>query len=577
MPTIRSILTSARVGLARRVLPLGLGVGVEIGGGGVASYAQGRAGSARDADWNPQGLGPNAMADGLAGFVGGGGLEGLRNRARDLADNNELVDGAAWSKVDAVVRTGLDDFEPDTGFEDLNRQLALVYALACRRVDPDRSISLAESQESAIRELATAGEVGVLRAVSPAWKGFPAMPCLELVEAERIPLELTGTNPANGNTVRQGIEYQEVKLPGGGVFQRIVAYHVLKHHPRDGGWTDGSSPWSGGRSLGLPSFASDDLVRLPAEFFELLFETRRVGQLRGVPPIVSGLKTLRSMDGYVDNTMLLAQLLSSMGVIMDAPNAELFAPKSGASGPPPMAYGADGKPITTVRGLQLMFVKPGTRDPRVVAPNVPGPMFENVMRVMGRLCSRALGRRYDETTGDYSQTTFAGGKLASNDQDRRTERDQTRLLEHHSLPYIRMAADWGVLSGRVKITREHRVGSELVAGLDADPEALYRVSVGLPRTPAINPKQDADAAAADIASGITSEIEQISRRGGSWKRVVRERNKFERFDAEDRAAQGLPPRPAAALRTAPAPAPEEPDPDQGRSGEQGGGNGGAST
>lgn len=546
MSKVGNILMAARLGMAKAFLPGGWGIGLPTNNGPYGApmaYYQAGKETRRDIGWRPGGLGPNAMADGFGGSGGFGGLESIRNRARDLADNNELVDAAASTAVDAVVRTGLDDFEPDTGFDDLDTDLRAVYELAISRVDAERSMTLAESQEIAQRELEIVGEIGVFRGMAPAFKGFPAMPAIELIEAERIPLDLSGKIPNSENVIRQGIEFEKAEF-GKGHVTRIVAYHVLRAHPRDGGM----------EAMFDTSVLSRDVVRIPAEHMDLMINLRRVKQLRGVPPTVSVMQRLRTVDGFIESTMDLATLISSMGLAMESTNADLFKRRNGVE---PLAVDASGNPITTVRGLQLMFLKPGTKEPKAIAPNVPGPQFGEVMRWMMRLISKGLRRRYDETSNDYSQTTFASGQMGAIDQDRADKRKQQKLLEHHTRPFLRDVANWGVLSGRVTITPTHMAGTDKTPGLRKHPERLYRTWVGLPGRGAINPKQDADATAMNLASGVTSEIEQISAAGGNWKRTVQERLKLEKYEAEQRAEMGLPPRPVGELRAKPSPAPDQ--------------------
>ncbi len=517
-------LGSVRAWFARTIAPAGMDVGWRVGGaGGPMAYDAARV-SRRDPDFVPQPLGPNAAAERF------GGLNLVRSRARDLADNNELVDAAAWTVVDAVVGAGLDDFDPDTGVPWLNDQIRPVLKTVLRRVDPDRTLSMGEQQQLALREIAVGGEIGVLRTIAPAFKGLPAMPACELVDADRIPLELSGIVPADlpgaGNFVRQGVEYDR--------FGRTTAYYVLRNNPKDLGW--GAFPGMNQAAIGF--FGSPDLVRLSSDVFELVFEKRRVGQLRGVPTWVSVMKTLRTQDGLYDSTMLLAQLVSSMGICMEADNAAMFQRRDGKPG----EYGAvdaAGDPVSVIRGLQVFFRKKGTAPPTPIAPTVPGQQFEAVNREQGRRGSRGHGLRYDEYSGDYSQTTFASGRLGALDAHRKVERKREWLLEHHTYPLIRMAIDWGVLRGDItpdKLTAQER---EL---LGADLCGMYRVGIGLKGPPAVNPYQEAQAEQTEIASGTLSRVAACSSKGRNFRSVLEDEAKYEVAENEIRAKHGLGPK-----------------------------------
>ncbi len=535
-----------KLAAARLMLPAGFGVGMEIrhglpgvdvgvGGGRVLAYDAART-SRRDPDWQPQGLGVNALAESF------GGLPMIRARARDLADNNPLMDGAAWSRVDGTVRTGLDDIDSDLGEgeSELEKDISRLWRWAFRRCDPERRFSVAEVQEDAERELAVVGEVGIYRPIAPAFNGYPMMPALELIEAERIAYDLSGIVPAGmpgaGNTVRQGVEYDALN--------RIVAYHVLTANPKDTGW----GVWGGGAGIGiqLASFGSKDLRRLTVDRFTLLMDRRRLKQLRGVPPTVSVMNATRTEDLHVDANLNLANLCAAMGVVMETPNADLFRRKGGADGERSGEYplvDAAGKPITRVTGLQVMFKRPGTSDPKVIASPIQPQGFEMTLRVLQRRLCRALGLRYDEFSGDYSQTTFASGKLGLNDQKRREERRQMRLINHTTLAYARDVIDWALLTGRLELSE-----SQLVKMRD-DPEWIYGVNIGLPPAGAVNPAQEATAHQTELDAGINSPINIMSGKGLNPRKIARERAKWARLVAEERKAAGLEPeepRPAAA-------------------------------
>jgi capsid protein len=528
------MIDAIRTGLARAVLPGGMDVGWRVGGpGGTMAYDAARV-SRRDADWIPTLLGPNAAAEQF------GGLSRIRARARDLADNNELVDAAAWTVVDGIVGTGLDNLDPDTGVPWLNDQIRDVLSLTLHRVDPERTRSLGEHQQLVLREMTVAGEVGVLRTIAPPFRGFPSMPAIETVDADRIPLELSG-QLENGNVVRQGVEYDQLG--------RIVAYHVLKHNPRDEQWM--------ASGMGGVSFGSRDLVRLGVDAFDLLFVSRRVAQLRGVPTWVSVMKTLRTHDGLYDNTMLLAQLISSMGIVMDAPNAQMLQRKDGKTG----EYGAvdtAGNPVSVIRGLMLMFKKPGTAAPQAISPNVPGPSFEPVNREGHQRASRGFGLRYDEFSGDYGRTTFASGRLGACDGHRKIERMREWLLERDTFRHTRLCTDWGVLTGAIELGKLTAEEHRLLGPMECK---LYKLGIGLKGPPVVNPYQEAQAEATEIAAGTRSKIGVCSSKGLNFRQVIEEEAKYEAAENEIRAKYGLGPRqPAAAPGKNAAPgSPEDPN------------------
>ena len=491
---------------------------IRVGGGGggdfapldhKAQYAAGTI-SRRDPDFIPRGLGPNAMAE-LGG--GAGGLDLVVRRMRDLGDNNELVDGAAETWLDNVVGTGIDDVEPDTGFEDLNEQIAALWEWAIRRVDPERCMTLGEDQRLFGRELYLAGECIVYYPMAEAFRGYPTMPAVELIDRERMPLDLTGVH--NGNEVRQGVEYDAKG--------RVVAYHVLREHPRDGGWSRGITMGMGA-SIGSPG-----VMRLSAEDAEASFFSRRIAQLRGVPRPVSVVETIRKEDAYQRDVMDQAHLAACLGAFFESPDDNLFRQPSGANA---AAVDAMGNPITRIEGATVGFVRKGG-GLQIVGTNLPQQGFENATAVLQRRMSRALRVPYSALSGDASRTTFSSMRGEGLDARKGYRPAQRFVWEHHTEPWRRRLIDWAVLTGRITLTGEQ------VAAIAKNPETLYRCEVGYPGWDYVNPAQEANAAATDIKSGVKSPVEVIQERGGNWRRTVRQAVKYASFRKQELEAAGL--------------------------------------
>jgi capsid protein len=79
-------------------------------------------------------------------------------------------------------------------------------------------------QRRAAREVFMAGEVFFRIRMRRAGDGLTVPLQLQMLPAEMLPLEQTGT-AANGNAIRQGIEFDRIG--------RRVAYHFLRRHPGD--------------------------------------------------------------------------------------------------------------------------------------------------------------------------------------------------------------------------------------------------------------------------------------------------------------------------------------------------------
>ena len=443
----------------------------------------------RDPDFMPMGYGPNTLVD-------RSNLARIKARVRSLIDNNEYIDGALETHTDNIVGLGI-TCEADTGFDDLNEQLDDLFEWASRRVDPDRSMTLPESQRLFYRELFV-GECLVHHVVAEAHRGWPTMPAIELIDGERLDHTLE-KQVDGGGYIRQAVEFDNKG--------RTVAYHVMTEHPGDASLV--SSPMVGGAAT----------ERYPVEDAELCHLTRRVAQIRGLPQTLSVIGTIRMEDGLCEDTMLAARVAAQLGAFFEmSGDTQLFHQGDGTDA---LAVDAMGKPIQRIEPGSVGFVRPGSKL-HLVAPNQPGPQFETAVSVLLRRISRALRVPFDVLTGDYSKTNYSSSRAAGLDARKSWQPRQRFVWNHHTEPWRRRLIDWAVFMGRVKLTNEHR------AKLKSNPELLYRSEPLFPGWRYVNPAQESVAAGEDLDNGVRSHIEVIADRGGSWRRVIRQQAKWER-------------------------------------------------
>jgi capsid protein len=253
------------------------------------------------------------------------------------------------------------------------------------------------------------------------------------------------------------------------------------------------------------------------------------------------MRTLRTLDKYIDTSMAHAETAGSVGMIFDVQDASMFAKQ--ANGRTPLLFDGAGNPITTMQGVGVAFRKPGSQPPTTIHLNQPGPQFEPTVRTLGHMASRALNGPYSQVSGNYSTETFASNRANRIDQRQRDVRHQHLGVWNPLMrPYCRLLIQYGLLSGRIKLP------AALVAKLRTNPELLYRSNVPTPGEAYVNPAQESSAVATDLESGVGSQIEVIGRRGMSWKRVVRQQAKFEATRRAERRKLGLsdyPPVPGA--------------------------------
>lgn len=458
----------------------------------------------RDPDFIPRGLGVNALAE--------QGLDLAVRRSRDLVDNNELVDGAIKSRVNNVVGIGIDDLEPDTGYPDLDEQLAELIEWAARRVDTQRNRSLADDQRLFQRELDIAGTVLVHYPTVKAWRGYPAMPAIELIEFERLPLDLAGVVPKGkegaGHEVRQGIEFDDDGA--------VAAYHVLRFHPKDGGWGSFGASWGAGSFGG--SLGGDDLVRIPVENAELVHEWRRIGQLRGLPQAISVMGTIRTEQQFQEVCIDQARIAASLGLFFETPDDRLFKQPDGSYA---LMVDAMGNPVMRIEGSTVGFVRPNG-GLKIAAATLPGPTFESTGKVLQRRTSRGLGLPYSTYSGDASDTSYASMRGEKLDARSGYLPLQRLVFERHTEPWRRRVIMWGILTRLIVLSPEQVRRFSGPIGL----ERLFKVTPGYPAAGYIDPKAESTARATDIGVGVRSPIDAVQEDGRNWKRVIAERVKF---------------------------------------------------
>ncbi len=502
----------------RAALTRGLGVDLRSLGGGVqAAFDSGKM-TRRDPDFTPQGFGPNAAAE-------IGNLDLVVRRCRDLADNNPLVDNAVISRVNLMIGTGIKWF-PDTPWDDVNQRLEELHEIDVRRVDSEGCRSLWEDQRLCARELHVAGEVLAYYPVAEPFGKFGGGLAIELIARERIPLDVNGL--WNGNEVRQGVEYD--------IKGRVVAYHVLTRHPRDGGTFGGfGRGWwgSGAYSLGSPN-----LNRVPADRCELIFTDRRIEQLRGVPRMVTVISTIRMEDGFQDDAMVGARLQTAYALAIPVPgNLSSYMAKRDQkilNGQEPAALDSNMRPIQRIEPGMIVFVKAGS-EPKPIQPTLPGQQFPEVERVLQRRIAKGVGLDYATFSGDSGQSNFSSSRLDALNTRDDVDPDARMVWEHHTDPWRRGKIAEHVLTEKLQLT------SEQMAEVRRHPEQLFRCRIGFKAQKYVNPAQEATANATDINAGVRSEIQAISEQGGDYRQVARELAKFESKVREERVKLGLPP------------------------------------
>jgi len=460
-----------------------------------------------DPFFSPTNHGPNAMVD-------ASNLEVVRGRSRYLAANNSLIKGAIRTKVARIVGPGIMP-RASTEWQDLNDQINRVLNRAAEAVDISRRSSLAESQRLFAREVLVGGDCGVRNIMGREFKGYPAMPAIELIDPDRIDIGLEG--PYNGNHVRQGVEFD----PDG----REVAYHVLTDNPNDNGPLAFTR-----RDLG-----SDGIIRIPAEEMELGRTDERIDQIRGIPVTTTAMVHARQGERVIHNTVISTAIQAAMPIAVEGSGAgTLSTPNNGDS----VVTDSQGNPIDVIEGVSIVYLPNGVKL-NAIQSTQPGPQVEMLEGLIGRRISRALGTQYAETTGNYRDSNFSSSR--KEDLDRAAELHELRIFiwAHHTKAWSRRVIAWAFSSRLITLTREQQLA------IAADPELLYECKLRLPGRSYVDPLKEANAAKTELASGVKSRQEVIEERGGDPDQVIKDQVAWELKLREARRSAGLPEQAAA--------------------------------
>lgn len=238
-------------------------------------------------------------------------LPTLRERSRDLVQNNPLAHGAIETKMINVIATGL-RLRPQIDHELLGltedsaneweRTTRREFALWANSLDCalDRDGSFFDTQRLAYTSVATNGDA----LLSMPYRERPGSPYglrLQVIEADRLS---NPNNAADSDTMVMGVEKD-----ADGV---AIRYHVASRHP---GRRIGSAPrtWSPLRAYGSEGLRQVTLLR----------RADRPMQTRGVPDLASVIEPFKQLGRYTD-AELMAAVVSGMFTVFvrDASGAD---------------------------------------------------------------------------------------------------------------------------------------------------------------------------------------------------------------------------------------------------------------
>lgn len=329
----------------------------------------------------------------------------LRNRARDLARNNDYVlrffnlvktNVVGHSGVSLQVKSRRADGKLN---KPANTAIESGYKDFCKKANctVTGQLSMIDLQKLIVSTVPRDGEI-LIRKI----KNFPHgshMFALQPIEADQLDHRLNMTL-TNGNKIVMGVEKDK--------WSRPVAYHLLMKHPGD--------------TLNA-SYQRFERVRVPADEIIHLFIHERVNQTRGVTWLAAPAARCKMLDGYEEAELVASRTgASTMGIFVKPDNEDFL--------------GDDDEDDENVSDVTF-DAEPGTfkeapagYDLKVFDPNHPNAAFADFEKAILRGISSGLNVSYVSLANDLEGVSYSSirqGELADRDHWRML---QVWLVEH---------------------------------------------------------------------------------------------------------------------------------------------------
>jgi lambda family phage portal protein len=397
-------------------------------------------------------------------------------RARWLVRNNGYAVNAVESWAANTVGDGI---KPISKIGDAARkeELQRLWLAWTDEADVEGLTDFYGLQRRAAREVFMAGEVFFRIRMRRSEDGLRVPLQLQMLPSEMLPLEQTGIG-ANGNAIRQGIEFDRIG--------RRVAYHFLRRHPGDS--TD-------------PELAGE-IVRVPASEVIHVIDPVEGGQLRGVSKLAPAIVKLFLLDQYDDAELDRKKVAAMYAMFVTSPAPENpLAPMDDEDGPAGLEISPG----------QIVRLDPG-EDVTVGQPADSGGTYEPFQYRTLLQISAALGIPYPYLANDMVKGNFSNSRLALIEFRRRVSAWQHSVMVYQLCrPVYARWMDAAVLSGALILPSYETNRSRL---LTAD---------WLPtKWDWVDPLKDANAEIAQIEAGLKSRTQAIAERGYDAEQVDRE-------------------------------------------------------
>jgi len=405
-------------------------------------------------------------------------------RARHLVRNNGYAANAVEAFAASVVGTG---FTPASSVKSkgASKRIHEVWDTWIDDADLDGLSDIHGLLRRGAKEVFVGGEAFIRRVyVDPAdaqEEDLEVPMRLQVLPSEMLPLYLS-EQAANGNMIRQGVEFNERG--------RRVAFHFWRKNPADS--TDM-------RPVG-------ETVRVPAEDVIHLIDPSDAGQIRGVTRYAAAIVKLFLLDSYDDAELDRKKVAAMYALFIETPDADFYPTGTGLDvdedgAPLPSAPTAADRTLDLQPGM-IAQLEPGEKISSS-APTEVGVTYEPFQYRTLLQVSAALGIPYAILTNDVMRANYSNVRAAMVEFRRRVETFQHTVMVYQACDRIwGWVMDVAVLANVLTLADYGRRRKE-----------HQRVTWMPPKFDWVDPWKDAKAEVVQIEAGLKSRSQAIRERG----------------------------------------------------------------
>ena len=461
------------------------------------------------------------------------GFELNKARARDLVMSNPFAVNAAEISRDAIVgrnfALALDpDWEHVGASAEAAEEWQRIVEAEWRRyaegftfdVDATRKCTFTFLMHQVQFGMHVDGEV--LAAVRAKTGETGYVTCLQLIEPERLDRMHNKQRTPDHNEIRLGVERDEYGEP--------IAYWILNGHRSDAVWSQpGASAYAQvqrfERSInGRPSILH-------------VFDEPRPQMTRGVSlPMLTTLRSMKMLQTFGEAELSRQiQSASYAAVIESEMDYEKAMRLLGTIG-----GGADVNALTQAtyahmaevaqyhqsaglqyNGSKVVHLVPGEKL-NIVRGEIQGGQLEMFERAYMRQLAAGLNVSYEELTRDYSNLSYAGGRLGMVNMWRRYYRQRSMLVSKFAMPFVGAWMEEAVMTKRIPMLGKFKPTAE---GWKLAKHALVRGDFISWGEPIIDPVKEYTGKGLAMAYGLTTLRDEVASEGGDWRLVLQQRER----------------------------------------------------